>query len=189
MSQQENVTPTGILKEEHKAIRKVLAVLEKMCVLLEGGKPVPVKDLEQVVDFIRTFADRCHHGKEQDILFAAMVEAGFPSEGGPIAVMLMEHDMGRDFVRELAEGVTEYAGDGKAGIAKIVENGRNFISLLDAHIDKEDNILYPMADANLSTERQKAMIVEFEKAEREKIGPGKHAEYHRLIDRLQTTYR
>jgi hemerythrin-like domain-containing protein len=180
--------PTEQLKEEHQAIKVMLRIAEKVCQKLESGEEVNPEHLEQIVEFIKVFADKCHHGKEEDLLFAAMEEAGIPRKGGPIGVMLTEHDMGRGYVRGMSEAVAKYkAGDRKASSA-IVVNARNYIALLTQHIDKEDNILYPMADMHLSGERQKELLEEFERVEREKIGVGRHEEFHRLLDRLKEVY-
>ena len=144
--------------------------------------------LERIVEFIRVFADKCHHGKEEELLFSAMEEAGIPKEGGPIGVMLTEHDVGRGYVRGMSEAVAKYkAGDHQASSA-IVGNARNYIALLTQHIDKEDNVLYPMADMHLSVEKQEELLKEFERVEHERIGVGKHEEYHKLLDHLTQVY-
>jgi hemerythrin-like domain-containing protein len=103
--------------------------------------------------------------------------------------MLTEHDMGRGYVRGMSEAIAKYkAGDGKASSA-IVGNARNYIALLTQHIDKEDNILYPMADVHLSEDKQKELLEEFERVERERIGVGKHEEFHELLDHLKQVYQ
>ncbi|MGQ9627286.1 MAG: hemerythrin domain-containing protein [Anaerolineae bacterium] len=177
--------PTEKLKEEHKAIKLILKILEKACVRLESGEEVNPEHLEQILEFIKLFADKCHHGKEEDLLFLAMEEAGFPREGGPIAVMLMEHDLGRNYVKGMSEDVAQYKAGELEISSKIVENARNYIALLTQHIEKEDNILYPMADMHLSEEKQRELIEEFEKLEHERIGIGKHEELHKLLHHLE----
>jgi hemerythrin-like domain-containing protein len=184
----ETMKPTEQLKEEHQAIKLMLRISEKVCGKLESGEEVNPEHLEQMIEFIKVFADKCHHGKEEDLLFTAMEEAGITREGGPIGVMLAEHDMGRGYVKGMSEAVAKYkAGDHKASFA-IVENARNYITLLTQHIDKEDNILYPMADMHLSEDQQKALLEGFERVERERIGAGKHEEFHKLLDHLQEVY-
>lgn len=180
--------PTGQLKEEHKAIKLMLRIAEKVNEKLEAGEEVNPEHLEQIVEFIRVFADKCHHGKEEDLLFVAMEEAGIPKDGGPIGVMLAEHDMGRGYVRGLSEAVARYKAGDRGVSPAIIENARNYVGLLSQHIDKEDNILYPMADMHLSEDQQEELLEGFEKVERERIGPGKHAELHKLLDHLQEVY-
>ena len=180
--------PTEQLKEEHRAIKLMLRIAEKVCEKLESGEQVDPEHLERIVEFIRVFADKCHHGKEEDLLFTAMEEAGIPKKGGPIGVMLTEHDIGRGYVKGMSEAIAKYkAGDRKAS-SEIVRNARSYIALLNQHIDKEDNILYPMADMHLSEGKQEELLEEFEKVERERIGAGKHEEFHKLLDHLEAVY-
>lgn len=180
--------PTEQLKNEHEAIKLMMAVLEKICAKLEAKEKVPLDHLSGVVEFIKVFADKCHHAKEEDLLFVAMEEAGIPREGGPTGVMLMEHVMGRGYVRELAEAIEKYkAGDPGASL-KIIESARNYINLLTPHIDKENSILYEIADMHLSEEKQKELSEKFETLENEKIGAGKHEEFHKLLENLRIYY-
>jgi len=182
------MTPTEQLKEEHQAIKLMLSILEGMSQKLEAGQAVSTEHLEQSLEFIRLFADKCHHGKEEDVLFPAMEAAGIHKEGGPIGVMLAEHDAGRGYVQGLAEAIARYkAGDRQAATA-ITTNARSYIALLNQHIFKEDNILYPMADMRLSPARQARMLEEFEGIERERLGPGKHEELQRILEHLQGVY-
>lgn len=180
--------PTDVLKEEHQGIKTGLRILGKIADKLSAGQTVPPEHLEQLVDFIRTFADRCHHGKEEDLLFVEMEKAGVPKEGGPIAVMLLEHDQGRGYVRAMADAIPGYKAGDPAAAQKFAQNAYNYIGLLTQHIDKEDNILYVIADMHLSDEQQDCLLEGFDRVEAERIGPGKHEEYHRMLDRLSGVY-
>lgn len=137
--------PIALLMDEHRLIEKVLSALERWAARVEGGDDAARADLGAFVTFIREFADQKHHAKEEDILFDEMTSAGFPKEAGPIAVMLYEHDMGRDRVATLAAAAEErgpWTDEVRAGAARAA---REFATLLRQHIHKEDNILYPMA--------------------------------------------
>jgi len=179
--------PTEQLKEEHNAIKLMLRILESSCYRLEAGEEVSAEHLEQMLDFVKVFVDKCHHGKEEDLLFPAMEEAGIP-RAGPIGVMLAEHEQGREYVKAMTNAFVKYkAGDQQAS-AKIVENARAYTSLLNQHIQKEDNILYRMADMRIPEQKQHELLDAFEKIERERIGVGKHEEFHRLLEQLEKTY-
>jgi len=180
--------PTEVLKEEHQGIKTALRILGKIADKLDAGQPVDPSHLDQMVDFICTFADKCHHGKEEDLLFAEMEKAGIPRQGGPIAVMLAEHDQGRAYVRGMADAIPEYkAGDRAAG-RKIAENARGYVRLLTQHIDKEDNILYVIADRHLSDAQQACLLEGFDKVEEERVGHGKHEEFHKMLHTLSGVY-
>ena len=89
----------ALMKHKHRVIERMLAVLEAADAKVEAGEELPKRFFSRMTDFIRNFADRCHHGKEEDNLFPAMEKRGIPRQAGPIAVMLTEHDWGRAYVR------------------------------------------------------------------------------------------
>lgn len=172
------------LKEEHKAVKQALRILEKICKKLDGGGRVDPKHLDDLLDFLRTFVDKCHHSKEEGVLFPAMEKAGVPNEGGPIGMMLIEHDAGRSFIRGMAKGIEKYGTGKKEASVEIVKNARDYIALLTDHIEKEEGILYMIADMHLSPDEQKQLLKEFDKIEDEKVGKGKHEQFHQMLDEL-----
>lgn len=175
---------TEALKKDHRLIEKMLDILQKVAKKLDQGGDVPAKSLVNASGFIKTFADNYHHGKEEELLFKAMEERGFPREGGPIGVMLIEHDEGRGYTRALAEAIEKYAsGDNNAKKA-ITENARNYSNLLSQHIPKEDGILYMMADNILPESFQEELLKKFEVVEKEKLGDGGWQKYADLVDQL-----
>jgi hemerythrin-like domain-containing protein len=176
---------TENLKDEHRVILRVIKVLLVAADKLEKGESVSPDVFKKAVDFVRVFADRCHHGKEEDTLFPVLEQKGILKHRGPIAVMLMEHQQGRLFVKGLSEALARYEkGDMKAKDA-IVENARGYADLLDQHIYKEDNILYPMGDKVLSEADNRELLDKFEKIEKEIIGEGKHEYYLQMIADLE----
>ncbi len=182
------MNPIEQLKAEHEGIKLMLSILEKICDKLDNGQKVEPEHLSQVLEFLRVFADKCHHGKEEDLLFPALEQAGVPQQGGPIGVMLIEHTEGRGYIKGLAGAIDRYKGGDENASAEIVENARNYIDLLRQHIYKENNVLFMMAQQVLSEETQKKLAEAFEKMETEKIGAGKHEEFHKLMHRLKEIY-
>ena len=96
------MTPAEQLKEEHQGILLMLRILEKVAAKLGAKGKLDLKHLERIVEFFRVFVDKCHHGKEEDLLFPEMEKAGVPKEQGPIGVMLAEHQQGRGYIRGMA---------------------------------------------------------------------------------------
>jgi hemerythrin-like domain-containing protein len=176
------------LKEEHQSILLMLKVMEAVCKKLEAGEDVNKDDLNNMVMFIKEFADKSHHLKEEDLLFPAMEETGIPREGGPIGVMLAEHTTGRKYVKGLSMGIEEYAEGNTNAANQIIENARNYSSLLTNHIYKEDNILYPMAEMHISKEKQDELLKEFETVDTEKIGLDKQKELTDILHNLINSY-
>jgi len=176
------------LMNEHRVIEKVLSALKNCVRLVQAGGQVERSTVGAFAEFFRNFADRCHHGKEEDRLFTEMIRFGFSREAGPIAVMLDEHDQGRKHVGVLA-CIGAGTGPLKAEEAKeLVAHAAAFTELLAAHIQKEDQILYPMALQAIPSQDMENLSTEFEKFEREVMGEDTHATYHRLAEELSAKF-
>jgi hemerythrin-like domain-containing protein len=170
---------------EHRAIERMLAVLESAAARLEAGERLRPGLFREAVDFVRNFADRCHHGKEEGNLFPRMEARGVPRNGGPLGMMLMEHDQGRAFVGAVAGAIDAYEAGDESAARVIAENARGYAGLLRQHIMKEDNVLFPMADGVLSVDDQQELAQTFDRIETEVMGPGVHERYHQLLDDLE----
>ncbi len=177
--------PTEELMTEHRAIERMLAVLEEALDRLRRGEQVRPGLFREAVDFVRNFADGCHHRKEEDTLFPRLEAAGVPREGGPLGVMLFEHDLGRQYIAGIEGGLDAYEAGDAGAIPVIGENVANYTGLLREHIKKEDHILFPMADRVLGEAEQIDLEQRFQSIEEDVMGPGVHERYHALLDALE----
>lgn len=167
------------LMEEHRVIEQALEVLETIADRCEGGAPLPVEDIGHLLDFFREFADRCHHFKEEKVLFEWMAGRGFPKEDGPIAVMLHEHETGRSLIGQMAAAAQQ--GDTGA----FVRAARNYITLLRQHIFKEDNILFPMAEQHMTPSDNDTLLSQYRQHEQQEMGTGTHQHWLSVVGRLR----
>lgn len=174
------MTPTDELKHEHQIILIALDGVEREMQRVQGGGPVPEERVGQMIDFIQNFADRCHHAKEENLLFTRMQDRGLPVNGGPIGAMLHEHEEGRRLVRAAAQALPNAGAGDAAAAAALASNLLAYVRLLRQHIDKEDNVLYPMADQILTAADQTELAAAFERVEAEEMGEGTHERYHQL---------
>jgi hemerythrin-like domain-containing protein len=179
---------TEQLKKEHNAIKLTIRVLDKLCKSLEAGEKINIDDLEALIDFYGVFVDKCHHVKEENMLFAAMQRSLDPTDGERIGALLKDHVMGRNYTRDLTKAVKDYKKGEKDAAKEIVHNARHYITLLIQHIDIEDNVLYPIADKRLSPQMHEELLREFDEFELREIGIDKHEAYHAMIERLRDTY-
>jgi hemerythrin-like domain-containing protein len=177
---------SDLLVEEHEIIERMLTVLNKAADKLEKGEKVNPQAFLDAADFIRNFADRCHHAKEEDILFKLMGERGLPQLSGPVGVMLTEHQYGREYNESMEKATREWASGNEQAKAIIIESARNYTRLLSAHIQKENKILYPMGNRIFSPEDQEMLKEKFEEVEKSEIGEGVHEKYLRLLEKLET---
>ncbi len=172
--------PTDILKSEHRIIERMLTVLEKALILKDE---INIEHIEKIIEFFKNFADKCHHGKEEEMLFPEMEKVGIPKEGGPIGVMLFEHDEGRNFIKGMEFALKE------RDFQKFEENAKGYIELLREHIFKEDNILFNLADSHIDRKTQEELLYKFEKFENEIIGKKFHEKYHQLVHEMEKIYK
>lgn len=181
--------PIDELKYEHQAILTALRILEEMVFKGEAvAAAESVRDIEQMIGFFKVFVDQCHHGKEEKLLFPALENIGVSREGGPIGVMLSEHDLGRSNIEAMQAALNNIpSGDHRAAGA-LKESAAAYIGLLRRHIEKEDNVLFQIASAQLSGEKLSRLESDFERLENEQIGPGRHEEFHAMLDRLAEKY-
>ena len=184
--------PTDVLKEEHQGVKLSLRILEQLCKKIHEGKPdekeILISDFTKLLEFFKVFVDKCHHSKEEDVLFPSLLDAGLPKQGGPIQVMLAEHDIGRKLVAEMTAALNDFKADLPNADKRLIHAADNYRELLKSHISKEDEVLYPMADVRISAFVQQGMLEEFEDIENEKIGQGAHEEFHNMLGKFKQKY-
>jgi hemerythrin-like domain-containing protein len=176
---------TEILMSEHTVVERVLVSLEGAVQASAQGKAVRPEFFIDAADFIRGFADGCHHRKEENVLFKTMGQYGVPVQGGPIGVMLDEHEQGRGFTRAMRSGAEKWKDGQESGRQEALTAAGQYAALLHQHILKENNILFPMADRAIPLANQEQVAVDFERVEHEETGAGVHEKYLALAESLE----
>jgi hemerythrin-like domain-containing protein len=172
------------LVKEHDGILTALDILESMVSRLKRNQVVEEEHLKEIVNFLKVFADKCHHGKEEGLLFPAMEKYGIPRENGPVGQMLREHVEGRQYISDMTEALQA------AGINRddFMAAALNYIGLLRNHIEKENSILFPLGDNRIPIDIQKDLLISFENFEKEVMGEGVHERFHALLDNFENIY-
>ena len=152
----------------------VISAIENECDLLGKGKDLDKAFFGRVIDFIKNYADRFHHSKEEDILFKEMCNDTVQLHCNPTTQMLYEHDTGRQYVKGLEEAL------GEDDVPRVIENAMGYALLLQDHIHKEDNILYPMAEQALDTETKRSMLERFIEVEGKRFPEGTKEYYEAM---------
>lgn len=141
---------TDVLRNEHIYIKKVLAGIRKQCISIVNGGEVKPEIFEKIIDFVRNYADKYHHQKEENHLFNIMADQLVNDIGaGPIEGMLTEHDFGRSYIYELEQALKRYRNGDMDSKVDIVANAMGYEQLLTKHIDKEDNAIFNLAERKL----------------------------------------
>lgn len=171
------------LLHEHVAIMDALRVLTGIAGKLENGRPTEEGDISDMLGFLKLFADRCHHGKEEGLLFPLLVMAGLSTEEGPIRVLLSEHARGRELIRAM-----ESASFPKLNAGRFAAAVHGYVELLGSHIAKENTIVFPMAEKMLSPHQLDEIGNAFDDYEASIIGVGRHQELHTLLVTMLDRY-
>ncbi len=136
--------PTEVLEREHRFIEKVVQACQAAAEQIENGDAVDVDRLQRIVEFMRNYADKCHHGKEELLLFPALIKNGVPMTGCPIGALSAEHVQGRRLVSGLFESAALLPTAEMEARKAILESLQGIHRLYPNHIWKEDYLLFPM---------------------------------------------
>ena len=167
---------------DHEIILEALQVLEAMTKEVEHGKDVDFNDIRSLLGFLREFADGSHHVKEEAILFPALIHAGMTLHEGPLRVMTYEHERGRSLTAAMEDALARTRKD------DFVMYARRYIELLRDHIEKENYVLFEMADRALSDEEDETLAEAMEEFESTTVGVQTQDRLHRTIENLASRY-
>ena len=168
---------TTSLRRDHELIEKVIKSMEATVQLLSDGKQIPEFVLLPVIDFTKNFTDVCHHSKEEKSLFPALEQAGLPTNMGPIAMMLMDHERSREIGTAMEQSAKEYLSSGDS--TKLISDMHQYVEHITEHLWKENNKLFMMAEARLQyvSEKVDQELNEIEKTKLNDLGKSrKHYE-------------
>ncbi len=188
MSLREQGKASTVLRSEHQVILRVIGVLKPLVERSERGDGFERESLGQRVEFFRYFADACHHTKEEDLLFPALESRGIPRDGGPISVMLQEHQLARVCTRQMGEVLEAAEREEPDAANRLHAAAHQYIDLLTDHIGKEDNILYPMGDRVMTSEDQDSLCARFCEVACRSFGGKRREELERIADALENQW-
>lgn len=178
-----------LMVEEHVYIKRMLKVLRKASYGVMQSGNIDYDDFAKMIDFVRNYADRHHHGKEEKLLFNRMVdEIGGAAEKLVKSGMLVEHDLGRLHMKELEEALERVKGGDEESKLDVIANAISYTHLLNRHIDKEDAVVYPFAQRQLSAETKETINSECESFEKQMEEEGVQCRYIALLEELEGKY-
>jgi hemerythrin-like domain-containing protein len=180
------MNPVQTLRREHALIETALEVLREMATRVVLRQPVPSESVLKLIRFFRSFADGIHHTKEEGALFPALVAAGMPEKGGPLAFMMHEHDEGRVLLARLEAAVQDM--DTPEGRHRFHEAAATYRDLVWHHIARENQILLPMAERMLTPELAAQVAARFEEYDRGSGAERVRREERRWLEELEVDY-
>lgn len=180
--------PTQVLIAEHEVILKAVTAIFGAGQRLREGEDVPASFFFEAIDFVRQYADARHHGKEEVVFFPALEALGMPKDAGPIGVMLVEHGIGRQAIAEMESAAERYKAGDDAARTQLASACRAWAELLAAHIEKENNILFVMADQMLDAESTQRLEAQFEEVDARSEFADRRAQFERWAADVAARY-
>jgi len=178
-----------IMVKEHENIRRMLKVIRKICYNLMNESDYDIQDFYKILDFVRNYADKHHHGKEEDVLFATMNrEIEKLSKSGAITGMYIEHDNGRLYMSNLEKALEEFRKGNDEARLDIIANSISYTDLLDRHIEKENTAMYRFAERMLKDSVKSEVDAECRIIEEKASEIGIQEKYLNLLKELEEKY-
>lgn len=178
-----------IMVEEHDNIRRMLKVVRAVCYRVMTNGKYNMEDFPRIIDFIRIYADKHHHGKEEDVLFETMTSSlENIAKSGAITGMYIEHDLGRLYIKNLERGLEDFKSGNDEARLDIIGNAIGYTDLLDRHIEKENTALYKLAERMLDDTNKAFIEEECKKVEEKATEAGLQDKYIALVDELKEKY-
>jgi len=183
------MTCIEIMVDEHKNIKRMLQVIRKVCYKIVKNEHIDYEDFYKIIDFVRNYADKHHHGKEESMLFNRMTEElGAAAQKLVNSGMLVEHDLGRLYMRQLEAAVGSFlSGEDEARI-DVIGNAMSYENLLNRHIDKEDGVVYKYASNNLSKDTMERIEKECEAFENTSESADAREKYINMLMEMENKY-
>jgi len=174
----------SVLAREHRLIERVLDALGRISDEARRTKRLNDPAAELAIRFLREFADRTHHLKEEKILFPALAAQGY----FPGCALISEHEEGRERVSRMADAVERASSGDEEAIRLFVRTARSFIGFLRDHIVKEDECLADVVNTTFSPDEHVRLLEEFDEMERREVGEDAFARFAAVAQELETRY-
>jgi len=173
----------GPLMIEHRLIERMISVIKDALLQIELTHKTDPVFVDIAVDFIRIYADRTHHGKEEDILFRELSKRSLSAEDKHVMEELIEeHIFGRQTTKALVEANTRYRNGDESALADIASRLKTLVEFYPKHIEKEDKIFFPASRAYFTDQEDHAMLAEFWEFDRKMI----HEKYNSVVEGVAT---
>jgi hemerythrin-like domain-containing protein len=174
---------TVLLRDEHRIIQLFLSAAELEIATIRKSHRLNREKLHCILDFLTNYVGWAHHNKEEKYLFVKIKERCREDMSIPVAVMVHEHAEGRSRIRTIQEAVT-VAGNDEAAAAKIADSFADYVHFMNNHINKENKVIFPLADRLLTSLDQLVLAEKFAKVDREVLDEGAKLKYHQLAQNI-----
>jgi hemerythrin-like domain-containing protein len=179
--------PTENLNSEHKDILELLGIMSRISKNIISNEVFYTSDIEEIIDFLKHFIEKSHHKKEE-IFYPILSGVDNLKDKEELSVMLYEHVLSRNYLKDINSCVINCKIGNSFSQDLLAESMMKYVVLIKNHINKEEKIIFPMADKILNETQQREVFSQFEKIEHKIVEHDFHGHYHRLLDKLKSKY-
>jgi len=183
----DTMSPTDNLMSEHDDIKELLKIMSKIAGNIKSNNVFYTSDVEDIIEFLNFFIEKSHHGKEE-VYYPKLESYGVLKDTDLLSVMMDEHTLSRNYLKDIYTCVENCKVGNYFSGEMLAESLINYVLVIENHMQKEENIIFPLADRMLSDEKQDEISKEFEKVEESLVQHGFQVHYHDLLIKLQLKY-
>lgn len=182
------MTPTENLTKEHKKINELLDIMSKIALKIKSNDVFYPNDVEEIVDYLIIIIDNNHHGKEDGVFYPELISSGIPKETAPLSIINYEHTTAKRYLKDISSCVVNCKIGNDFSGELLADSLTNYVTVTKNHIQREEEIVFPIANEVLSVEKQNEILQRFDEIEQRNISNSFNDHFNKLLNKLKIKY-
>ena len=182
------MTPTENLIKEHEEINELLDIMSKIAMKIKSKDVFYPNDVEEIIDYLIIIIDKSHHGKEDEVFYPELISSGIPNEKAPLSIINYEHTLAKRYLKDISSCVVNCKIGNDFSGELLADSLTNYVVVIKNHIQREEEIVFPIANEVLSSEKQNEISQRFEAIEQNNISLSFFDRFNKLLKKLKVKY-
>ena len=182
------MTPTENLINEHKKINELLDIMSKIALKIKSKDVFYPNDVEEVVKYLINIIENSHHGKEDDVFYPELISSGIPKETAPLSIINYEHLISVNYLKDISSCVENCKIGNDFSGELLADSLTNYVIAIKNHIQREEEIVFPIANEVFSIEKQNDILQRFEIIEQKYISNSFNDQFDKLLNKFKNKY-
>jgi len=182
------MTPTENLINEHKKINELLDIMSKIALKIKSKDVFYPNDVEEVVKYLINIIENSHHGKEDDVFYPELISSGIPKETAPLSIINYEHLISVNYLKDISSCVVNCKIGNDFSGELLADSLTNYVIAIKNHIQREEEIVFPIANEVFSIEKQNEILQRFEVIEQKYISNSFNDQFDKLLNKFKNKY-
>jgi len=182
------MTPTENLIKEHQEINELLEIMSKIAAKIKSKDVFYPNDVEEIIDYLIIIIDKSHHGKEDEVFYPELISTGISKEAEPLSLINYEHTLAKRYLKEISSCVVNCKIGNDFSGELLADSLTNYVVVIQNHIKREEEFVFPIANEVLSTEKQNEILQRFEHIDQQNITHSFLDRFNKLVNKLKSKY-